>query len=320
MGDLERLRAALRGRWRSTSRSRRSTSRRTATRSWSTSETLEKAKQLLRGAGHPHGAAASPSPSTSATASRPSATATRTHRALGAARSSSTPRGTSTRSSSTTSSSPAASPRSRSSARGDRSWTEYRLALLDEAARDLVLGPGAEGQPEGEGRHQVPELVRPLPGLGFNLETSRRSSTASTPAPRRATRCAAPSTCSRTTGYQICPLPREPRARAATAAAGSTLRHPLPRPLRRAALAHPLRQGARDHALRLPADRRSRSRSPTPRPLAGAGDELRLRRDDRARSRRTDGSFAPRATMARVAGWSSRRSTRSSASSASRSA
>ena len=54
-------------------------------------------------------------------------------------------------------------------AKGDRSWTEYRLERMNEAGRNLVVGPAKavnpkvkprEGrQPEGQGHHQVPELV-----------------------------------------------------------------------------------------------------------------------------------------------------------------
>ena len=46
-------------------------------------------------------------------------------------------------------------------------------------------------------------------------------------------------------------------------------------------MGHPLRQGARDHALRLPPDADPRPEG-SPRPLAGAGDEPRLRRGGRA--------------------------------------
>ena len=83
-------------------------------------------------------------------------------------------------------------------------------------------GPGAQGQPEGEGGHQVPELVRPLPRPGVQPgDAGRRSSTRSTRAPRRATRCAAPSTCSRTTGTRSGATWRT-SARATTRGDGST--------------------------------------------------------------------------------------------------
>jgi hypothetical protein len=55
--------------------------------------------------------------------------------------------------------------------RGDRSWTEYRLALLDQAARDLILGPARKVNPKVRVIIKYPNWYDHFQGLGFNLET-----------------------------------------------------------------------------------------------------------------------------------------------------
>jgi hypothetical protein len=55
-------------------------------------------------------------------------------------------------------------------ARGERSWTEYRLALLDEAARDLVLAPARRVNPRAKVVVKYPNWYDHFHGLGFNLE------------------------------------------------------------------------------------------------------------------------------------------------------
>ena len=58
-------------------------------------------------------------------------------------------------------------------AKGNRTWTQFRLAQMDEAARNLVIKPGEGRQSEGQSHHQVPELVRPFPEP--RVSTSRPS-------------------------------------------------------------------------------------------------------------------------------------------------
>jgi hypothetical protein len=59
-------------------------------------------------------------------------------------------------------------------ARGDRSWTEYRLALLDEAARELILAPARKVNPKVRVVIKYPNWYEHFQGLGFNLETGPR--------------------------------------------------------------------------------------------------------------------------------------------------
>jgi hypothetical protein len=59
-------------------------------------------------------------------------------------------------------------------ARGERGWTEYRLALLDEAARALVLGPAKRVNPGVRVVVKYPNWYDHFQGLGFNLETGPR--------------------------------------------------------------------------------------------------------------------------------------------------
>jgi hypothetical protein len=56
-------------------------------------------------------------------------------------------------------------------ARGERSWTEYRLALMDQAARELVLGPARRVNPKVRVVIKYPNWYDHFPALGFNLET-----------------------------------------------------------------------------------------------------------------------------------------------------
>ncbi len=56
-------------------------------------------------------------------------------------------------------------------ARGERSWTQYRLELLTEAARNLILGPARKVNPRVRVTIKYPNWYEHFQGLGFNLET-----------------------------------------------------------------------------------------------------------------------------------------------------
>jgi hypothetical protein len=56
-------------------------------------------------------------------------------------------------------------------AKGDRSWTEFRLQLLTEAARDLIIGPAKAANPNVTVIVKYPNWYEHFQGLGFNLET-----------------------------------------------------------------------------------------------------------------------------------------------------
>jgi hypothetical protein len=56
-------------------------------------------------------------------------------------------------------------------ARGERSWTEYRLELLDRAARELVLAPARSVNPDVRVVIKYPNWYEHFQALGFNLET-----------------------------------------------------------------------------------------------------------------------------------------------------
>jgi hypothetical protein len=59
-------------------------------------------------------------------------------------------------------------------ARGERSWTEYRLAVLDEAARNLVLAPARKVNPKVRVVIKYPNWYDHFHGLGFDLENGPR--------------------------------------------------------------------------------------------------------------------------------------------------
>jgi len=56
-------------------------------------------------------------------------------------------------------------------AKGNQSWTEYRLELMDEAARNLIMGPAKSVNPEVKVIIKYPNWYAHFQGLGFNLET-----------------------------------------------------------------------------------------------------------------------------------------------------
>ena len=56
-------------------------------------------------------------------------------------------------------------------ARGKRSWTDYRLALMTDAGRDLVVKPAKRINPRMQVIIKYPNWYEHFQGLGFNLET-----------------------------------------------------------------------------------------------------------------------------------------------------
>ena len=56
-------------------------------------------------------------------------------------------------------------------ARGDRSWTDYRLQLLSDAATELVIEPARTVNPDIRVIIKYPNWYEHFHGLGFNLET-----------------------------------------------------------------------------------------------------------------------------------------------------
>jgi len=56
-------------------------------------------------------------------------------------------------------------------AKADRSWTAFRLALMDEAGRNLVVGPARAVNPKVKVVIKYPNWYDHFQNLGFNLET-----------------------------------------------------------------------------------------------------------------------------------------------------
>lgn len=56
-------------------------------------------------------------------------------------------------------------------AKGSRSWTQFRLELLDEAARSLIIQPAKRVNPKVKMVVKYPNWYEHFQGLGFNLET-----------------------------------------------------------------------------------------------------------------------------------------------------
>ena len=60
-------------------------------------------------------------------------------------------------------------------AKGDRTWTQFRLAQMDEAARNLVIKPAKAVNPKVKVVIKYPNWYDHFQNLGFNLETEPRS-------------------------------------------------------------------------------------------------------------------------------------------------
>jgi hypothetical protein len=56
-------------------------------------------------------------------------------------------------------------------AKGNKSWTRFRLDLLDEAARELIIKPAKAVNPKVKLVIKYPNWYEHFQGLGFNLET-----------------------------------------------------------------------------------------------------------------------------------------------------
>ena len=56
-------------------------------------------------------------------------------------------------------------------AKGDMSWTDYRLKLMTEAARELIIDPAKAVNPKVKIVIKYPNWYEHFQGLGFNLET-----------------------------------------------------------------------------------------------------------------------------------------------------
>ena len=56
-------------------------------------------------------------------------------------------------------------------AKGNKSWTQYRLGLLDDAARELIVKPAKAVNPNVKMVIKYPNWYEHFQGLGFNLET-----------------------------------------------------------------------------------------------------------------------------------------------------
>lgn len=59
-------------------------------------------------------------------------------------------------------------------AKGDMTWTEYRLKLMNDAAKNLVIGPAKAVNPKVKVIIKYPNWYDHFQGLGFNLEDGPR--------------------------------------------------------------------------------------------------------------------------------------------------
>ena len=58
--------------------------------------------------------------------------------------------------------------------KGDKSWTQYRLELMTEAAENLIVGPAKAVNPKVKVVVKYPNWYEHFAGIGFNLETESK--------------------------------------------------------------------------------------------------------------------------------------------------
>ena len=138
-------------------------------------------------------------------------------------------------------------------AKGKKSWTQFRLELMDEAGRSLVMKPARAVNPKVKVTIKYPNWYDHFQNLGFNLETAAevlRQDLHRHRDARSGVQQPAPAAVPRLLHL---PVLREHQAGRQRGRLGGLGRAPQPGSLRRTALADLVRQGAGDHALRHPA-------------------------------------------------------------------
>ena len=161
------------------------------------------------------------------------------------------PRGISTKSSRTISSSSPPRTTRTSPPRATRSWTQFRLDLMDEAAENLIVKPARAVNPKVKIVIKFPNWYEHFQGLGYDLDQEPKMFDGIYTGTETRDPVITDQHLQQYESYQIIRYfeniaPGRQRRRL-----GGHLQHPLPRPLRRAALGHDVRQGAGNDAVQL---------------------------------------------------------------------
>ena len=182
------------------------------------------------------------------------------------------------KSSSTITSSPTASDDACVKAKGDKSWTQFRLEQMDEVARDLVVKPARKINPKVKVVLKFPNWYEHYQGLGYNLEAGVKYFDGIYTGTETREPFNNAQHLQQYQGYLIVRYLKTP-TRAATAAGGWTPAACVTRPLRRTTLVDAVRQSAGNHALR-PAPGPAPDAAFRPRRMAGPASEFRFRSND----------------------------------------
>ena len=138
-------------------------------------------------------------------------------------------------------------------AKGNRSWTQFRLEQMDEAGRTLVMKPARAVNPNVKVTIKYPNWYDHFQNLGFNLETEPKYFDKIYTGTETRDPVYSNQHLQQYLGYSIFRYFENIKPGGNGGRMGGLGRAPPPRPLRRAALADALREGAGDHALRHPA-------------------------------------------------------------------
>ena len=136
-------------------------------------------------------------------------------------------------------------------AKGNKSWTQFRLELMDDAAENLIVKPARAVNPKVKMVIKFPNWYEHFQGSGYDLDREPRIFDGIYTGTETRDPVITDQHLQQYESYEIiryfeniAPGPQRRRL-------GGHLQPPLPRPLRRAALGHAVCQGARVHAVRV---------------------------------------------------------------------
>ena len=169
-------------------------------------------------------------------------------------------------------------------AKGNRSWTEYRVDKMREASRDLVLRPAKQENPRVRVIIKYPNWYEHFQGLGYDLAEQPKMFDAIYTGTETRDPEITDQLLQQYESYEIYRYFSNVRP-GANLGGWATLRYPIDRPLRRAIVGRAVRQGARADAVQLAPDGGGRTGDGGRTALGETGDKLRLADCGRAERR-----------------------------------
>jgi hypothetical protein len=204
-------------------------------------------------------------------------------------------------------------------AKGDRSWSQYRLETMRKVSQDLVLGPAKAVNPKVRMIIKYPNWYEHFQGTGYDLEKQSQMFDGIYTGTETRDPVVTDQLSAAVRELFDRPLLRQHPSRGLQRRQGQRRRlgrhllDPLCRPLRRAAVGHPAGQGAGDHPVQLAADERGQGgRAGRTRPWKDKATSFdwKAMTASRTRARARRATRGPAGAARRAGRW--RRSTRTS--------